>query len=265
LLALAIRVADLLGTALGETWTFAVPGTPELHEIWLRGAQPQADGVGVFAAAINIDRVRQLDIHRIADVDANADALIAGVREQRAAFARQVALEARMRVLADALVTELGPRLGVELRVTEQARAPRLVAKIADAASWRVTLVELTREGDAIAAHAGARGEAGWDGHLEPDHLGPAIDFIAAAIVRLRTTLTLDTLSQGAHYRVRAAFDKLAAGMVVRFDGLDEVDNHYGRLLFTDLATDRQVAIEGDFSTPEHAPLADAYRYLEAV
>jgi hypothetical protein len=169
-----------------------------------------------------------------------------------------------MRGIADRLCNELGARLGMHLQLGRSPSPPRPVATIVEAAHSNRIAVELSVEGDAIQAHAGAPGTEGWNGQV--DELSDvAVDYIAEAIRRRRALLTRADLVERARYRVREDLDDLRRGTVVRFEGFDDIDNHYGRLMFVDEATGREHPVVGDFSEPDRGPLADAYRYLEPL
>jgi len=78
------------------------------------------------------------------------------------------------------------------------------------------------------------------------------------------TRLALHHLEPGKRYRVLETLQELQRGDIVVFRLFDDIDNHYGRYEF-ETPGGRRVAVGGDFSTPEHSPLAETHRYLEEL
>jgi hypothetical protein len=72
--------------------------------------------------------------------------------------------------------------------------------------------------------------------------------------------LTRDRLVVGRRYRVIASIQGLERGRVVRYDGLDDIDNHYGVYTFTD-EHGGKLEVSGDHSS-DHGPLADVAKFL---
>ena len=76
--------------------------------------------------------------------------------------------------------------------------------------------------------------------------------------------LTIDRLIPGDRYRVIRTIDELREGMIVRYIGINDIDNHYGIAEFE--GPDGQtLGVRGDYSTLRASPLGGAYRYLEAL
>jgi hypothetical protein len=64
----------------------------------------------------------------------------------------------------------------------------------------------------------------------------------------------------GRRYRVLAALQGLEPGRVVRYDGLDDIDNHCGVYAFTD-ERGAKAFVSGDHSS-DYGPLADPAKFL---
>ncbi len=124
-------------------------------------------------------------------------------------------------------------------------------------------VLEAREERGTVVAHAGLRGvraAAGWDGDLA--ELAAVLPAVTAAIQLQCASLTVGRLVVGQRYRVRETLPPLTAGALVTYGGLDDIDNHHGKLDFT--AEDgRPLAIYCDSSAPDSSVLGDAGRYLE--
>ena len=57
-------------------------------------------------------------------------------------------------------------------------------------------------------------------------------------------------LKVGAWYLAANDLSELKAGDIVKFEGFEDVDNHYGRFVFTDKSGNVRV-VDGDFSSQE--------------
>lgn len=256
---LALALADTLRGAFGETWTASIPGIGEPAEVWLHPVPFEAASVGVFHGRVAVavgGAVREIAVpHRGTELHAP---VVDAVRAQHAHHLRHVALTDllhRIAVqLADALSEALGPCV-----VCTDARPDHVSPGRATITRRKAAVVRLFVEASAVRAHAGAEGPAGWDG--DPSDTVTAVREIVAARARARSLLTGDKLVRGQRYRVIADFRELRAGDQVWFDRFEDIDNHYGRLVFR-TADGREVEVAGDFSSPTHAPLADAYRTL---
>ena len=122
------------------------------------------------------------------------------------------------------------------------------------------TLARVFARDGKIWVHAGVMGERGWEG-LAGD---AALEAIVAAVARASRTLTIDRLIPGQRYRVIRSIDQLHEGMIVRYIGINDVDNHYGIGEFE--GPDGQtLGVHGDYSTRSASPLGPAYRYLEPL
>lgn len=86
---------------------------------------------------------------------------------------------------------------------------------------------------------------------------------IASCVEAVLTRLRVDGLQVGTRYRVSSDMQGLRAGSIVRFLGLDDVDNHYGRLEFED-ELGGHLVVHGDFAS-ERSEAARVHRYLMRV
>jgi hypothetical protein len=257
---LATVAARELARVCGEAWTVGFPGTSTPREAWLHGANAASASVGVFDRRIVVwvDR----DAREITPQTRDAIDLapvIEAVRAQRASYDANVAATKEIARVGKVLAGKLSERLGVKPTFLVAPEPRHDLISTATIALRGTQVIVSWREG-APHAQAGVRGVLGWSGALTDD----SFDGIVDAIERAGNTLTIDKLVPGRRYRVREALQQLVPGTVVRFHGFDDIDNHYGKYEFVgDGGT--KLAVEGDFSRPEHSPLGDAYRYLEPV
>jgi hypothetical protein len=94
--------------------------------------------------------------------------------------------------------------------------------------------------------------------------LAPAVYTRPAAREPHPPAVTIDQLAIGKRYRVRATVQELPQGAIVRFEGFNDLDNHYGAYEFSG-ADGKVLRVGGDFSTLRDSPLADVDRYLELL
>ena len=80
----------------------------------------------------------------------------------------------------------------------------------------------------------------------------------------MRESLTIERITVGQRYRVLQSIGELREGMVVRFIGFEDIDNHYGVYEFAG-PDGSKLAVGGDYSTPRNSPLGQAHRYLKPV
>lgn len=59
-------------------------------------------------------------------------------------------------------------------------------------------------------------------------------------------------LKVGSLYLAKNDFSQLKAGEVVKFAGFEDVDNHYGRFVFTN-QSGQVLVVDGDFCTKDHS------------
>ncbi len=260
---MALAALARLSSAFDERWTAAIPGTDDPSEMWLQGRNPDAARVGVFAGRFVIPSREVIPIRHRGDLDLRAADLVAAVRAQHEAYRLRVSLSASVRSLADALASRLGAHLSRRCVASGRGGTSyesALSAHIVFEDDPRRTLATIEAHDGAVRVHAGVPGVGGWDGHgTDADAM---LEGVAAAVARAESTLTLDRLVPGSRYRVIGKLRGFARGEVVRFEGFDDIDNHYGEYIFV---TDggRSVTIGGDYSTPERSPLAEVYRVLE--
>lgn len=234
----AIALRDALAEALEEPWTVSIPGTLEPTEMWLHGAKFEAASIGVFGGGSDpIPRV------------------IERARAQQAAYRSNVERGKQLEVIAGELARRLRERLDEPWPVatTGFASHDRAIGVTIG------TEVALRVDGDELRGHAGLPGDDGWDARLDDYDL----DDLVKAIVRARQTLQLDDLRIGARYRVIDSIQDLRVGSIVTYSLYDDIDNHYGRYVFTDEAGN-ECAVSGDLSGAAN-PLREVHRYLAKI
>jgi hypothetical protein len=258
---LVLHLAGLLADALGQRWAVffsGMPGAP--NEARLDGPEFHAASVRVFGdrVLVPIHYGREFAIGSRRDFAACDAAIVAAVREQLAAYEANVALSQRVRACADDLAARLGERMGIACRAEgrlyptyERASEARILVDSRE-------LVQVFVKGeDVVWLHAGLPGHDGWEGSGDQAEL----EAIVAAIEREAETLMIEGLIPGHRYRVIQDLGELRAGMIVRFVGIDDIDNHYGIGEFTGPDGER-LGVPGDYSTRRSSPLGPAYRYL---
>lgn len=246
-------------------WTASIPGVGVPRELWLHPREGSAS-VGVFADAIRVwNRERSLERTVVVRADlqptsSSMQAIAAAVDGQLDAHVSNRYLEVRIELAAKRLQAKLEPRLGAcvvsRMGLTSYSGTIRLSLRFG-----RDEVRVFARDGRVI-VEAGLVGAQGWSDSGEV--VEEMIDPILSALEVERRSLTIDKLTVGCEYEVREDLQELRAGMIVRFDGFDDIDNHYGRYEFTS-RDGRRVAVAGDFSTPRNSPLRDAHRYLKAI
>lgn len=260
---IALHVADRLSDALGERWTISFPGVADPREAWLHGLEFDAAAVGVFPGRAMVwlgKNPREFEIGSRGELTTRGEGIVAAVREQLAAYRGNVAISEQIRHRAEDLASRLGERLGVVCRVEVGHRpthAQAIEAAIFDAS---IELARVFGRGKVVRIHAGLVGDEGWEGSDADGNF----EAIVAAIEVARRTLTIERLVVGHDYRVIKSIGELRKGMIVRFVGFDDVDNHYGIYQFAD-SDGRTLGVPGDYSTPRNSPLGQAHRYLEPV
>lgn len=257
----AAVLVEFLAAHTGGPWTASIPGVVLPGELWLHPREGSAS-VGVFADAVRVwnggQSVERVLVTRaeLQATSASMRAIATAVDGQLAAHASNLDLAQHIETVAERLSAMLEPRLGVGVRSRTgfASHSSTIQIEVAFAGSGPVRI--LAKDGRVIV-------EAGLVGEQldEIDDIGGMVDPIIAALERARRTLTIEKLVIGREYEVREDLQELRVGMVVRFDGFDDIDNHYGRYEFTS-RDGRRVAVAGDFSTPRHSPLGKAYRYL---
>jgi hypothetical protein len=225
-----LRACALLEDTFDGRWTLSIPGTPNPAEMWLHDEDDNGS-IGIFPG-------RSFDEKK----------MLAGV--------------ALGRVLADrvsAIARELGARIEGRFAraVLAQIRSPTFVEFAFESDAQRV-IARIDVDHGTTRVHAGVPGALGFDGED-----ASRFDDLAAAIDRMATTLTFDKLASGRRYRVRETVQQLHRGAIVRFDRLDDLDNHHGQAIFTS-EDGRELVVDGDFSSTA-GPLAETYRYLEEL
>jgi hypothetical protein len=261
---LAIALLDTLATGRGERWIASTPGTPDPTELWLHAPNRDAGSVGVFPTKAVIwlgMTALTFSMTTLAELGAARPRIMAAVAEQRARFERHVAASARISATADALAARLAAHTKLPSTVSRSGTASYAFAESATIASG-TRQVTLTVVDDAIRIHAGLTGKDGFECGI--DDLDRDFDLIVAALAEARVKLTVGDLRVRMRYRVREAWQGLAAGDEVTYAGLDDIDNHYGEYLF-DTVDGRRITVGGDCSHPESGPLRDVHRYLEPV
>lgn len=268
----AVDLAATLTEALGERWTVSFPGVADPTEAWLHGPRYEAAAVGVFPGRIAMTvgtAQRSFACARRADVPRARAEVVSAAREQLARYRRNAELSARLDAIAAHLAAGLSARLAKRCVVRGVLGASHWGAASAsivlEKGNPRVLVQIAVDDSGTIRAHAGVVGRDGWDGVLhDVARAEDALDAIAAAVTSGFGKLTIDRLVPGRRYRVREALQDLPRGAIVRFELFDDIDNHYGRYVFT--AEDgRELAVKGDFSTPSRSPLGETHRYLEDV
>jgi hypothetical protein len=259
---IAMQLAMVLQHALEQRWTVSLPGAPDPQEAWLRGPDFDAAAVGVFVGRAMVwirDDPREFTISTRRELVVSSEKIVAAIREQIAAYRANVALSELVRARAEQLAAKLGERLRIACRVEIASRPSHWQAS--EARVLGQSSAELARvfvRNKDVLVHAGLVGEDGWEGtELQ-------LDAIVEAIERAARTLTIERLLPGHRYRVLADIGQLREGMVVRFVGFDDIDNHYGVYEFEQL-DGCKVGVAGDYSSPRHSPLAQAHRYLESL
>lgn len=265
----AAVVVDRLAAHTGGPWTVSIPGVVVPRELWLNACAGSAS-VGVFSDAVRVwsgSHALETVLATRADLVATSSglqAIAAAVDGQLAEHSRNVDLSRRVEAVAERLVDMLEPRLGagVSSRMGSASHSSSIRTHVEFAGFGTVRVLA---SGGRVVVEAGLVGEQGWSGSGETfDAIGSMVDPIVEALERARVTLTIEKLSVGCQYEVLEDLQALRAGMVVRFDGFDDIDNHYGRYEFTSRDGVR-VAVAGDFSTPRHSPLCEAHRYLKVL
>lgn len=260
---IALAALDVVNETFEERWTVSIPGTPEPSELWLHPPDRPGGAVGVFAGRVNVASVDYVPFPTRGDLALHRDALVAAVKQQRARYERNLAQEASVLTLAEALATRLSSRLGRTCEVVcwgatsyEGTVAPFLRAKD----DPRRTLVWLRPGVDRIEVHGGAWGRAGWS--TTGTDVDAMIEPLAEAIERGADLFCVGRLKRGARYRVTRDFEGLKQGEIVTVEGLNDIDNHHGELVFT-RQDGREIAIGGDFSSPEQGWVGELYLVFE--
>ena len=265
---LALTLCEWLAEAFGERWVASFPGVAQPSECWLHRANFDASSVGVFPGRVRLaigpldeDGFEARAATRV-EFEAARPEILAAARRQADAYARNLELAATIDALAEALRVGLGDALGSACELRRWTRptheSPGHVLVQAGARE----LVSVFAQADRVRVHAGLPGRDGWEAEVELDAI-PWPAMLAALSVE-RASLTIDEIRVGHHYRVVASIQGLREGMVVRFVGFDDIDNHYGRYEFITRAGEA-VAVSGDFSTLRNSPLGEAHRFLERI
>jgi hypothetical protein len=270
----AAVLVEFLAAHTGGPWTASLPGVVVPAEVWLRPREGSAS-VGVFSDAVRVwvggGSSSQHLIERVLATRAELDvtsssmrAIAAAVDEQLAEHARNLDLALRIEAVAERLIALLEPRLGAGAR-SRMSLASHFSSVEIVVAFPRGNEVRIYANDGRVIVEAGLVGEQGWLGSSETvDDVGGMIDPILEALERARQSLTIERLVIGREYEVRENLQELRTGMVVRFDGFNDIDNHYGRYEFTS-RDGRSVAVAGDFSSPRHSPLGETHRYLKVI
>lgn len=256
---LATTVASTLQDAFPDRFTIAFPGTPTPREAWVHG--PDTTSVGVFERRVvtSVDgSAREIAVPTRAELGAVAD-VVHAVRAQREHYARNVDATKQLVRAAHTLAGQLSKKFGsqVTFLVAPDPRHDLVSEATIGCGTQRIKVRWKWNHGPWV--HAGLVGTDGYDGPLDEG----AFDGIVLAIERARTMLTIDKLVAGKRYRVRETLQALKRGTIVTFQRFDDIDNHYGRYVFT--TGGEELAVVGDYSTPENSPLAEAHRYLEPL
>lgn len=274
MLALAIELAGALSAAFDERWKVSIPGAPIPKEMWLRGADHDAASVGVFVDGRAVvwvgDEAREVSTHDHAALAGTLEKVAAAVAEQRTRYQRHRDASEQIRALAAELTHKLAERLdepGVSWEwaaagVPSHYRAieAEIFRRARDGTRSHVATVFFA---DArIRVHAGVPGRDGWDDVLTS--VDAQLGEIAAAIARRLRMLSIDDLRPGKRYRVLQDLQELEKGQIVRYRGLDDIDNHHGEYDF-EAEDGRKLVVAGDCSTPSRGPLGEVHRYLEAL
>jgi hypothetical protein len=259
-------LAEFLAAHTGGPWTVSIPGVEVPAEIWLHPSEGSAS-VGVFADAVRVwngsQSLEKVMVLR-ADLESTSSSMRAiaiAVDGQLATHARNLDLAARIEAVSERLIARLEPRLGrCDRSRTGLVSHFSAIQMSLGFSGWGV--VRIFAKDGGVTVEAGLVGEQGWSG--SDDVTDEMCDAIVAALERAQRSLTIEKLVVGREYEVREDLQDLRAGMIVRFDGFDDIDNHYGRYEFT--ARDgRRVSIGGDFSHPRHSPLGETHRYLKEL
>ncbi|HLT36909.1 MAG TPA: hypothetical protein VK034_11510 [Enhygromyxa sp.] len=261
LYAIALELAEALSEALGQHWTVSLPGVPEPREAWLRGPEFDAASVGVFVGRAIVwigGTSREFMIGSRRELERCRERVVAAVREQLAAYRANVAVSELIRARADELAARLSERLAVECRVESWSRPTHERAIEARVLDRAIELARVFARDAQVRVHAGLVGDDGFEGSADQ------LEAIVAAIELARKTLTIGRLTPGHRYRVLQDIGELREGMIVRFVGFDDIDNHYGIYEFAG-PDDCKLGVPGDYSTPRNSPLAQTHRYLEAI
>jgi hypothetical protein len=275
----AAVLVEFLAAHTGGPWTASLPGVVVPAELWLRPREGSAS-VGVFSDAVRVwvgaefssrpvpaeHLIEQVLAARaeLGVTSSSMRAIAAAVDEQLAEHARNLDLALRIEAVAERLMTLLEPRLGPGTR-SLLALASHFSSIKIDVAFPRGDEIRVYAKDNRVIVEAGLVGEQGWLGSSEAvDDIGGMIDPILDALERARRSLTIERLVVGREYEVRENLQELRTGMIVRFDGFNDIDNHYGRYEFTS-RDGRSVAVAGDFSSPRHSPLGEAHRYLKVI
>jgi len=271
-LEVAVDLAAALDESLGEAWSVSFPGVADPAEAWLHGAVHGAASVGVFPGRIAMTvgtARRSVACARRADLPRARAEVVSAVREQLALYRRNAELSSRIDAIAEHLAAGLSTRLAKRCVVRGVLGASHWSGAVAsivlEKGSPRVLVQIAVDAGGSIRAHAGVVGRDGWDGALtDVAEADGALDAIVAAVTASFGKLTIDRLVPGRRYRVRETIQDLVRGSTVRFEIFDDIDNHYGRYVFT--AEDgSELAVTGDFSTLSRSPLGETHRYLEEL
>jgi hypothetical protein len=261
----AAVLLEFLAAHTGGAWTASIPGVVVPAELWLHPREGSAS-VGVFADAVRVwngdHSLEQVMVLRsdLAAASSSMQAIACAVDQQLATHARNLELSTHIEAVSERLIARLESRLG---RCT-----PTRTGFVSHSSVIQISLafargeVRVFAKDGQVLVEAGLVGEQGWSG--SGDAVDDMLEPILAALERARRSLTIHELVVGREYEVREDLQELRAGMLVRFDGFDDIDNHYGRYEFTSRDGQR-VAVAGDFSTPRNSPLGEAHRYLKEL
>lgn len=264
---LAAFAASTLAEALATPTTVHFPGTPQPTTASIRSAT----GLYVSASVGRLfvwpgEAMQALPARTLGAMRAQREPLIALAREQlerHAANERMSdAITAIASRVADALTVGLARACVV--RVDGRADARRAVtARVLSEGGPPSGLASIRAEGETLWLCAGPTDD-GWQGPA--GSFAQHLDAITAAALRSLSVLHVEQLVPGHRYRVVSDLQALKRGAIVRFAYYDDVDNHFGRYVFSphdDPAV--ELAVTGDFSSPANSPLAEAHRYLERI
>jgi hypothetical protein len=260
---IALAVLDLVTETFGERWTVSIPGTVGPSEMWLRGPVWAANAVGIFDGRVNVASVELVPIDSRGALVLRREAIVAAVKEQRARYARHASRTGAVMEIANRLASLLSIRLAKACEVVawgwtsyERTVEPRIVGKD----DPHRTLVWIRAEDERVHVHGGAWGRAGWS--TDGTDVDAMVEPLAQAIERGEDLFCVGRLRAGARYRVASDYGKLKAGEVVTVEGLDEIDNHYGELVFR-RADGSEVRFGGDYSNPEEGWVGELYLVFE--
>jgi hypothetical protein len=187
----ALVLVPFLENETRDRWTLDIPGGQHVpSEMWLHGSDFDRASVGIFADAIRVGMERSAPMPPSRNLVEACRAVVGFVREQSAAYDRNVAISNECQRLASEMATQ-----GRTWRTTGSPRP-----------NWYAPIATAVFDGDREIARIEEK------------------NGVVVVTRHAEGAVTLESLREGQSYRVRAAFMGIGKGEVLAY--LGQYDNH---------------------------------------